>query len=369
MIKKILHIQVLPKLSGVQKISLEILKSLPNDKYEKWILFSDVIDAGDKNACRNAFEKAGVKVLFSSTLKRDIGFGDIKATKEIYQLCKKEGFDIVHTHSTKPGIVGRIAASFAGVPVVIHTVHGLAFHKFIKFPKWQFYWGCEMFASFFCKKIILVNNYYSKYFNWFKSKTITIYNGIDFNELIEVDGDKSNLKILFVGRLDTPKDPLSLLAAASLVVEKFPKIIFTLVGDGEKYNECRDYIIKNKLDNNIKLEGWQNNVAKYYGSHDIFFAPSIYESFGLMFVEAGYYKLPIVSTNVEGVPEVVLHNKTGLLCEPKDVQSMANNLISLIENKDLRIEMGLNGYERVHKYFSSQIMVNNYKDIYEALLE
>lgn len=360
--KKILHIQVLPKLSGAQKISLEIFKALPDTQYEKWILFSDSTDAGDKQACVDAFKATGAKVILSSKLKREIGFADFGATKEIYKLCRKEKFDIVHTHSTKPGIVGRIAATLARVPKVIHTVHGLSFHKFVKFPKWQFYWGCEMFASLFCNQIIMVNKFYGKYFKWFQGKTTTIYNGIDFSKLqLPMQKIENEFpKILFVGRLDNPKDPLTLLNAAKIVVQKYPKTIFTLVGDGELYDKCQNYITDNNLNENIKLEGWQNNVSRYYGSHDIFAAPSIYESFGLMFVEAGYYGLPCVSTNVEGIPEVVENGQTGILCNPKDTDALANNLIELIENKSLRELMGHQAHKRVTALFSNETMTAEY---------
>jgi hypothetical protein len=179
---KILHIQVIPKLSGVQRISLEILKCLSNEKYDKYIMFgNDAVNEIFKNECKSSFEKAGVKVVFFKHLRRTIGLQDILAFVEIYRMCKQEHFDIVHTHSTKPGIIGRMAATIAGVPLVIHTVHGLAFHEFVKFPLWQFYWFCEMFASFFCNKIVLVNKYYEKYFKLFRSKLIIIYNAIDFS--------------------------------------------------------------------------------------------------------------------------------------------------------------------------------------------
>lgn len=181
--KKILHIQVIPKLSGVQKVSLEILRKLPCDYYDKHILFGDIDDCGDKQECISRFEEAGVHVMFSKHLRREICVEDIKAFKEIYGIIKKERFDIVHTNSTKPGIIGRIAATLAGTPYVVHTVHGLAFYHGLSKPKWIFYWCCEMFASFFCDRIVLVNNYYSRYFKMFRNKLTVIYNGIDFKEL------------------------------------------------------------------------------------------------------------------------------------------------------------------------------------------
>lgn len=364
--KKILHIQVLPKLSGVQKISLEIFRALPSDQYEKWILFSDSLDTGDKQACQEAFEQAGAKVLFSSNLRRSIGFRDWNAAKEIYRLCRAERFDIVHTHSTKPGIIGRLAATWAKVPLVIHTVHGLAFHKFVRFPQWQFYWVCEMLASCFCDRIVLVNRFYSKYFKWFRKKTSTIYNGVDFRTFPAVEPRVTDdvCNVLFVGRLDTPKDPLTLLRAAKIVLSQRDDIRFTLVGDGEKYDECFQFICQNNMSDRVKLVGWQNSVSSYYASHHLFVAPSIYESFGLMFVEAGYYGLPVISTNVEGIPEVVQNGVTGFLCKPRNERQIAERIISLSNNKELMLRMGEAARQRVTLLFDARAMTEQYIKVY-----
>lgn len=363
--KKILHILVLPKLAGSQRICLQILCSLPSTEYEKWVLFSNEVGGKERSECEEVFEAAGAKVIYSDYMKRNIGLKDIAATREIYRLCRREKFDIVHTHSTKPGIIGRIAASVARVPLVVHTVHGLAFHKFVKFPKWQFYWACEMFASLFCDKIILVNQYYSRYFNWFKRKVETVYNGVDFPLLPEAEKQNNIIpKVLFVGRLDEPKDPLTLLQAAEYVAEKYPEVRFTLVGDGEKFRECQDFIEKHNLSDTVSLEGWQKNVVPYYLTHDIFVAPSIYESFGLMFVEAGFYGLPVVATWVEGIPEVVEDQVSGLLCSPRKPDELAGNIIRLVEDRSLCSSMGTAGHRRVTSLFSSRKMTERYKKIY-----
>lgn len=367
--KKILHIQVIPKLSGVQKVSLEIFKGLPNKDYEKWILFSDSTDAGDKEACKKAFEDSGAKILYTKNLHRAIGKSDFSALWEIYTLCKKERFDIVHTHSTKPGIIGRIAATLAGTPLVIHTVHGLSFHHFVKFPVWQFYWMCEMFASLFCDHIVMVNRYYKKYFKWYRKKHSVIYNGIDYTIYSTVPQKlKTNneINILSVGRLDTPKDPITLLRAAKIVLEKNQSVRFTLVGDGEKYQDCLDFIEANHLTSFITLAGWQNDVSHYYATADIFTLSSIYESFGLIFLEAGYFELPVVSTNVEGIPEVVADGETGILCNPRDSEALAQNILKLVNNPGLRLQLGKKGKQRVTSLFTQQRMVSSYLAIYES---
>ncbi|MDR0769559.1 MAG: glycosyltransferase family 4 protein [Dysgonamonadaceae bacterium] len=369
--KKILHILVFPMLAGSQRIALEIFKGLPDDEYEKWALFSnDSDDEKEKQNCKSAFESVGVKVLFSKQLHREVGISDLAAMMEIYQLCRKEKFNIVHTHSTKPGIIGRIAATMAGVPLVVHTVHGLAFHPFVKFPKWQFFFACEMFASLSCHKIVIVNKYYGKYFKCFKRKISIIYNGIDFPRLPAASNKPAApIKILFVGRLDVSKDPITLLQAAKKVLKTTPDTLFTIVGNGEKYDECKTFINENHLGNNIRLEGWQTDTAKYYQSHHIFAASSIYESFGLMFVEAGYHKLPCVATDVEGIPEVVQQNVTGLLSPCKNPDLLAQNLLHLIQNEKLRTRMGEAGYTRVTSLFSSLRMQRQYAELYACPLE
>ena len=366
---KILHIQVLPKLSGVQKVSLEIFKKLSDEAYDKYILFSDSLDCGDRTECIKEFEETGAKVLFSKHLKREIGISDFPALIELYKLCKREKFDIVHTNSTKPGIIGRIAAFLAGVPLVVHTIHGLSFHKFVKFPIWQFYWVCEMIASCFCHKIIIVNKYYTKYFRWFKNKVCTIYNGIDYSHFAPPSScikEKKIITLLFVGRLDRPKNPLMLLEAAKRIHQLHPYVHFQLVGDGEYMDKCRQFIYENGLDQCVNLMGWHSNVDKFYKESDIFAAPSIYEAFGIMFLEAGYYKLPICSTTAEGIPEVIKNNITGLLCKPNDIDAFTQNLLCLIRDSELRKYMGQNGHKRVVKLFNSDRMVEEYLHVYQS---
>ena len=176
----------------------------------------------------------------------------------------------------------------------------------------------------------------------------------------------NGIKLLFVGRLDTPKDPLTLLQAATNVIKETPDASFTLCGDGEKYGECEKFVFDNKLERNVFLLGWQHDVIKYYKTHHIFVASSIYESFGLMFVDAGYYKLPVVATDVEGVPEVVENGVTGLLSPPRRPELLAQNILCLIGNEEQRLVMGENGYRRVTSLFTSNQMLEKYNKLYRG---
>jgi glycosyltransferase involved in cell wall biosynthesis len=368
--KKILHIQVLPKLSGVQNISYEVLRALPAEEYDKYILFSSEGTTGDKEFLEQQFNSIGVKVFYSDNLVRELDAKkDFMAFKEIKSLCKKQKFDIVHTNSSKPGVVGRIAARLAGVPLVVHTVHGIAFHKFEKFPKWQFYYLCEIFSSLFCHRIVLVNRYYQKYFFLFKKKTSTIYNAIDYKKfkgIEKLQNKDGKIRVLFVGRLDAQKNPISLLKIAKLVIEKNKEVIFTLVGDGELMNDCQHFVTENNLIQNVILAGWQNNPGKFYSEADIFAATSIYEAFGLMFLEAGYFHLPICATNVEGVPEVITEGVSGFLCEPNDEKAFADRILKLCNDEQLRVKMGDEAFKRSTEVFNIERMAAEYRNLYEG---
>ena len=116
----------------------------------------------------------------------------------------------------------------------------------------------------------------------------------------------------------------------------------------------------------MHLAGWQSDTSQYYANNDILVSSSIYESFGLTFVEAAYFSLPVVATNVEGIPEVVIHNQTGLLCEPNDPSALAQNLIKMIENPQLRREFGEQNRKRCMECFSVQKMVSQYLDFYNS---
>jgi glycosyltransferase involved in cell wall biosynthesis len=367
--KKILHILVLPKLTGCQKIAYEILSHLSEKEYDKYILFGKGSVLSDAAKCIEVFEKAGVNILFSSNLKREIGIHDLFAFFEIYRLCKYHKFDIVHTNSTKPGIIGRMAAFLSGTPLVVHTVHGVAFHKYEQPIKRFFYYLCEFIASFFCHKIILVNKFYKKYYRLWKNKVVSIYNAIDYSQLPSLKYNRcindQNVNLLFVGRLDIQKDPITLLKAFDIIVNDVKKKChLTIVGDGEYRDLCLSYIKQHNLESDVTMVGWVNDVSVYYSSHDIFCLSSIYESFGLVFLEAGYYELPSVATNVEGIPEVVEDGKTGYLVPPRNHQLLAEKLLILINSPQLRKQIGLAAKKKVITDFSIEKLIKSVEEIY-----
>ncbi len=285
----------------------------------------------------------------------------------MWKVFKKYDFDIIHTHTSKSGFLGRIAGKLSGCRKVIHTVHGIAFHQHEVPLKRVFYILLEMVAGLFNDKMVLVNKFYRSKF-WFipARKIMTIYNSIDYSELQPKKRRSDGIiKFISVGRLDRQKSPMDLLAAMRILCTKRQDINLSIVGDGEYYKRMESYITENDMQDKVQLMGWQNNVPQLLSEHDIFVNSPIYEAFGLVFCEAGYTGLPVISTNVEGIPEVVEQGETGILVPPQDPEALAEAMLYLAENKDVATRMGEKARQIIRKKFDLSVFIKEYTKLYE----
>lgn len=364
---KIVHVQVVPQLSGAQQVSLDILTSLNNGKHDLYMICGEMQDFSSNFL--EKFKEIGVTIIQVPELKREIGIHDFYAFIHLYKIFKKYNFDIIHTNSTKPGILARISARLSGCKKIIHTVHGIAFHKHVPIFKRFFYYLSELFSVYFGHKNISVNNYYSKFYPF--ANTVTIYNGIDFsNFLIEKNNNRSfnKFNIAFFARLDEQKNPFEFIEAINLlnvegILDKNKDVVFTLAGDGELKLECIRLINNLGLDSKIKVVGWVSDKNAFLNSIDVLCQPSKWEAFGLTFVESAYFGIPAIATKVEGIPEVVLDSQTGLLYDG-GAEGLKECMKKFIFNRELVIELGSKARKRALEKFSMQEMVKKYHQIY-----
>lgn len=180
------------------------------------------------------------------------------------------------------------------------------------------------------------------------------------------------LKVLYVSRLEKRKGTLTLLEAIPKVIKSYQNIEFTLIGKdrphapGDMYhkdffqNKYPDYVSK------VNFMGFVSNeeLSRYYAGCDIFVVPSVYESFGLIYVEAMMYGKPVIGCKAGGIPEVVLNNETGLLIDPLDTEMLALNIIKMCNDSDLRKKMGENGRKRAENFFNKNKMAQASSDLY-----
>jgi len=365
---KIVHLQVLPILSGVQKITLNIFRNLDPEKYEMYLICGNP-EKGQDNALVQECETLGVKVIVIDEIRRDLGWHDLKAFFSLLKIFRKYKFDIIHTHSSKTGFLGRITGKLSGCKKVVYTVHGISFHDYQNPIKKIFFYLLEIVAGQFNDKVILVNKFYRKKF-WFipAKKLMTIYNGIEFAGLQSRNKwQDGKIRFISVGRLDAQKSPFDLLKAFYEVSKVRDNVELTLIGDGEYYSQLSKIVEQNDLGDSVKLPGWQKDIGSFLAESDIFISSPVYEAFGLVFCEAGYTGLPVISTNVEGIPEVVKDGETGILVPPRDTEAMKEAMLKLIDDESMRLEMGGKAKARVIEQFDLNSFINKYLEMYELL--
>lgn len=302
---------------------------------------------------------------------------DLRAIFKVRRLLDKYSIDILHCHTYKADIIGLLASRFKKVHIVT-TLHGWTASN----TKIKIYELLEVFAtSFFDKIIVVAECIKGKLFKrrGVDKKVTVIPNGVDANKpLKEVNIEKIkeelNIKpqsqiIGSIGRLSREKGYRYLLDAIVQIKDRFPNIVFVLIGDGPDEENLKDYTKKLEISNRVIFLGYQNYIDKFLAMMEIFILPSLRESFGLVILEAMVAGKPVVATSVGGIPFLVENMKTGVLVPPKDPLALANAIVKLLEDKEEAKKMGLAGRKRVEEKFSADAMVKIYEGIYINLMK
>ncbi|MBW2999947.1 glycosyltransferase family 4 protein, partial [Candidatus Woesearchaeota archaeon] len=304
-------------------------------------------------------------------------FGYLKALNQLKSHIKKNKFDIVHTHSSAAGILGRIAARLAKTPVIIHTVHGWGLQEGMSFMKKKIYLMLERFCAGFTDKIVCVSEAdiktgIEKKICRDRKKYAVIRSGIDVNKFskqIDINKKKKELGINpeqivigTVGRLDKQKNPIDLLKAAKIVLNKNPNALFLFAGDGPLREKTEKLLKINNL-NNFKILGFRNDVDELVHVFDMLVLTSLWEGLPRAVIEAMAAKNPVIANNVGGVREAVRDSFNGFVTQPYNHKQTAEKILFLLENPDKRNEMGLNGHKLVEE-FSDTRMLQKIKELY-----
>ncbi|TVQ45909.1 MAG: glycosyltransferase family 1 protein [Gloeocapsa sp. DLM2.Bin57] len=307
---------------------------------------------------------------------------DLQALLEIISLLRRENFALIHTHSSKAGILGRIAARIVGVPVIIHTIHGFSFHDFMPFWQRQLYINLEKMMKSYSDFIITVSELNRQQGVELGildlERSQTVYSGIDFSKLdqpVNQEAMRQNLDIppdyqiiVMVGRLDPQKAPQYLIDAFAQVLLSCPQTILLLVGEGEEQVNLEHQVKTLGIAQKVKFLGFRRDIPSILQTADIFALSSLWEGLGRAMTEAMLLGKPVVVPEIYGIPEIVHHQETGLLFPPKDVNQLAQHLIYLLENPPLAKQLGDNAQKLTRELFDAKIMVKQLEDIYLKLL-
>jgi glycosyltransferase involved in cell wall biosynthesis len=331
---------------------------------------------------RRALQLKQLNLIFIDELTRKISFiYDIIAFWRIYKIIKQGRFELVHTHSSKPGFLGRIAAKLAGVPVIVHTIHGFPFHDFMNPIVKNTYIIIERLLSKFSDKLITVSRLNLEKAVKLKlaerSKFVNVYSGIDFEKFeveVDVDAKKEELGILnghkvvgMVGRFSVQKAPMDFIQAIPRVLEVKKDVRFVLVGDGELKQEIYELADKLGIDSKLMFLGFREDVPELLRVLDVFVLTSLWEGLGRSLTEAMYTGRPVVATNVEGVPELVIDGKTGILVPPRDIKSISKAIIALLSDEQKAKKLGQAAKQRISKDFQADRMVEFLQNVYQKV--
>ncbi|MBU0633847.1 MAG: glycosyltransferase family 4 protein [Candidatus Omnitrophica bacterium] len=381
---KVLHIITRLIIGGAQENTLITLRGLNSTgSYETGLLCGQTLgpEGSLEDEARNITD---FKVL--PQLVRNINpVIDLIALVRIYLFIKKGGYHIVHTHSSKAGILGRCAAKLAGVPLIIHTIHGLPFFKHQNPVLNNLYIMLERFAAAFTDKIIcvsgtLIDNAVSAKIAP-TAKFIRIFSGINLEKYTadghEKDAFKKKLGIGenqpvvgTIARLFYQKGHRYLIDAAVRVAKKIPGVKFLFVGDGILKEKLQKEVFRLNLGKNVIFAGLitPDLVPRYLEVMDVLAHASLHEGLPRAVVQAQLLGVPSVCFDIDGARDIVKHGSSGYLVKPQDSADLADRIIELLTDKNKSREFGRNGQRLARENFGAKKMVDDINALYQNLI-
>jgi glycosyltransferase involved in cell wall biosynthesis len=329
----------------------------------------------------------GVPLALVPSMRRAIHpWRDVRSYRHIKQVLRDFRPDVVHTHSAKGGILGRSAAWALGVPAVVHTVHGAPFHPYQGRVAWWLSRACERWAARRCHAFISVADAMTELMVSAdvapRAKFTTIYSGMEVEPFLAADVHRARVRqelgyrdgdvvVTKVARLFELKGHEYLLRAAQQVARMNPHVQYLLVGDGVLRDPLSRQVAELGLMDRFRFLGLAppERIPELMAASDIVVHTSLREGLARVLPQALICGRPVVSYDIDGAREVILHGQTGYLLPPASVTELAEALLALAANPDGRERMGAEGRRRFADVFRHERMTAEIRAIYDRLLE
>lgn len=379
------HIITKLELGGAQENTLFTLSHLDRKNFEPYL-----ITGKEGLLVEEALQIDGVTTYLVPDLIREVRpLTDLKGFFSIFKLLKKIKSNslsseklIVHTHSSKAGIIGRWAARIVKADAIIHTYHGFGFNDYQPFLVKWFYIYLEKITASITSRFICVsqaNQNKGIKLGLFKGdKSLLIRSGIDLERFSNPQKTREQVRKELNIPLDTPlvtmvacfkpqKAPLDFVKVAALIKKELPLSQFLLVGDGILRKEIEELRGRLNLNNELHLPGWRRDIPEILNASDCLILTSLWEGLPRVFPQAMCLGLPIVATRVDGATDVIIDGENGFLLNPHDLQGMAEKTVYLLKNPAIAKNMGATGKERIRE-FDCWIMLRQQEELYNSLL-
>lgn len=331
-----------------------------------------ILISGSGKNIYNAMDEEGIPHYQSKYLIRNLHvLQDIKAFLELRKILKSMRPDLIASHSSKAGIIGRLAGRSLSIPTVF-TAHGWSFTEGVSRKKRIFYMGIEKCIGFVSDGIITVSEYDRKLAKSKKivsaDKLYTIHNGVhEIEHLVQTEQVNSSVMMIMVARFAKPKRQLALLKA----LQKLQLIDWTLrfAGDGPLLLEAKDFVRKHGLQDRVQFLGNRQDISELLRESDLFILLSDWEGLPLSILEAMRSGLPIIASDVGGVKEAVTHSVNGYLIPKNDEEELLSRLSYLLSDSLLRREMGNESRRLYEEKFTFKQMLNETNRYYNRIIQ
>lgn len=381
---QVLHIVTRLTRGGAQENTVATVRGLMSRGY-RVILVTGLSWGKEGEILAEALE-SGMEIVILPELIREVYWvKDLIAFWKLGRMMGRVSFQIVHTHMSKAGLLGRCIARMSQVPLIIHTPHGHVFHSYFPAYKERMFLILERWVAKICQCLIsLTDKNLAEHLELGvgrRDQWVTIPSGV--NEALFQDLPAARKREIrdawriplgymvvgFVGRLAPVKGAAYFVEAMPAILAKVPSTYFLIVGDGEEKQRLESRVRELHLASRVIFTGDQKQVTEFLSIMDILTVPSLNEGMGRVIVEAGLLRKAVVATNVSGIPDLIRANRTGLLVEARNPQALAEAVARLLTDTLLSIRLGENLYKHVFEGYTEAYMVKKIHELYQALLK
>lgn len=377
--KKILYIITKSNWGGAQRYVFDLATNLPKNQFET------IVACGGNGLLIEKLEKSGIRVIKIPYLERNINImKEVLSLFSLWKIFKKEKPDIIHLNSSKVGGLGALAAQTYNLQLttnnkakIIFTAHGWPFNEDRNFLNRFIIWFLSWLTAVFSTKIIVLTKTdlasATKFLFLPDDKFRLIPNGVNKTTVTFLPREQARKELglelepstALIGGITefTKNKGVQYLIEAAKDLPESVRIAF--IGDGEEKNEMETLAKKLGLKNRVHFLGFKDNAAQYLKAFDIFVFPSLKEGLPYAILEAGLAELPIATSNIGGIPDIITNEENGLLVEPKNPPELARAIKKLLENKEGREQFGQKISEKIKTEFSFARMLEKTIKLYQ----
>lgn len=328
---------------------------------------------------------SGVGIVDLDVIRREIRpCRDANGVWKLARYLRTHPYTIVHTHTSKAGLIGRFAATFAGVPAIVHTVHGFAFHEASSKPARMIYAGIERVAAHFCDTIVSVSRFHREWALALRIGTpeqmVAIPNGLSPGRVdatktrgetrAELGVGEDEYLIFSAGRLAAQKGFEYLIrSAVQLTVRLNRPFRIMIAGEGELREKLEELSRELKVESRVSFLGFRHDVGNLLTAADLVVLPSLWEGLSIALLEAMAAGKPIVTTRIGSNLEVVTDQETAVLVDSADSEQLTDAIVRCASDPELCGSMGRRAAARFRRDYTYDRMLDDYIRTYRRLLE